>query len=92
MNTDTSMATVIRPMKPGMTENVRMGTRTAMAIAEARPGRRGWSSWRAAAVTATGVEGKGFVEDTCDNSSEDETVDDGTSEYEGEVWEAKFSE
>lgn len=35
----TSRTTVMRPTKPGMTANVRMGTRTATAIAAAR-----WSS------------------------------------------------
>ncbi len=44
IKTATNIATVRRPMNPGITENVRIGTRTAMAIAEARPGRMGWSS------------------------------------------------
>lgn len=67
-------------MKPGMTEKVRIGTRIAIAIAEARPGRMGWSSGCAAEM-GEGKGAEGVVEDeTCEEISDEEAVDEGASE------------
>lgn len=79
MNTATSIATVNRPIKPGMTENVRIGTRIEIASAEARPGSMGWicgetcvvEGWRGSAGVADETR-----EEICEDISEEETVDD----------------
>lgn len=59
MKNATNNATVILPINPGIMEKVRIGTRTVMAIAEASPGRIGWSS---GCGGERGVEGEGVVD------------------------------
>lgn len=72
-----------------MTENVMIGTRIAIAMAVAKPGRMGCNS---GCVARTGDDGDAIDDETCDETSEDDTVDDGAWDVRRNEGGARFSE